>query len=381
MDPDAIGWVLEESRRQWWNLRRWQHSGEAKAWVDARQGRWNHDDWLGLLAGLRESRFWPLDPMAVGEVLEELQVEWRNLRHWEESGLPRQWVDSRQGKWDREDWLRLLEELRCSEYWPLDPDATTIVLQRLTAEWWNFDRWRRTGQARLWVQNHQGQWDHDDWLDLVHVLRGSQFWPLNLDAVGEILEEAKRQYRNLDRWRQSGEATRWVAARGGHWTPAELPGLLESLSQSRYGPMDPAAIEGVLEECRNLHDWQKSDHARAWVDARQGKWNHDDWLGLLASLARSRFWPLDPVAVGEALRQLKQEWWNLRRWRSAGLACQWVQVRQGNWGAEDEADLLVSLAGSEFWPIDGVALGGVLAEVRDEWQQRVRPRQAPKEAA
>jgi hypothetical protein len=57
------------------NLRRWQESGQARAWVEAHQGRWDHDDWLALLEELRRSPFWPLQQDAVGRVLEELKLE------------------------------------------------------------------------------------------------------------------------------------------------------------------------------------------------------------------------------------------------------------------------------------------------------------------
>jgi hypothetical protein len=62
------------------NLRRWRESGEARAWVEARQGRWGHQDWLALLESLRRSRFWPMSPEAVGLVLEEAKRDWASRR-------------------------------------------------------------------------------------------------------------------------------------------------------------------------------------------------------------------------------------------------------------------------------------------------------------
>jgi hypothetical protein len=47
---------------------------------------------------------------------------------------------------------------------------------------------------------------------------------------------------------------------------------------------------------------------RAWVEARQGSWNRDDWLALLEALKQSTCWPMQPDAVGLALEQDKQEW-------------------------------------------------------------------------
>jgi hypothetical protein len=58
------------------NLRRWQESGRARAWVEAHNGRWNHEDWLALLEELRRSPFWPMQPDKVGMVLEDAKREW-----------------------------------------------------------------------------------------------------------------------------------------------------------------------------------------------------------------------------------------------------------------------------------------------------------------
>jgi hypothetical protein len=58
------------------NLRRWRESGQARAWVEARQGCWNHDDWLALLEELKGSSLWPMKADAVGLMLEETKREW-----------------------------------------------------------------------------------------------------------------------------------------------------------------------------------------------------------------------------------------------------------------------------------------------------------------
>ena len=58
------------------NLRRWRESGQARSWVQARRGSWGHADWLALLDDLRRSPFWPMDPAAVGLVLEEEKRRW-----------------------------------------------------------------------------------------------------------------------------------------------------------------------------------------------------------------------------------------------------------------------------------------------------------------
>lgn len=58
------------------NLRRWRESGQARAWVESRQGQWGHAEWLALLEDLKRSPFWPMQPAAVGLVLEDEKRQW-----------------------------------------------------------------------------------------------------------------------------------------------------------------------------------------------------------------------------------------------------------------------------------------------------------------
>ncbi len=57
-------------------VRRWKESGQAWAWVEKRQGCWNHDEWLAFLEEVKRSPFWPMNADAVGMVLEEIKREW-----------------------------------------------------------------------------------------------------------------------------------------------------------------------------------------------------------------------------------------------------------------------------------------------------------------
>ncbi len=58
------------------NLRRWRESGQTRSWVEAHQGQWGHQDWLALLDELKQSAFWPMEPQAVGLALEDAKREW-----------------------------------------------------------------------------------------------------------------------------------------------------------------------------------------------------------------------------------------------------------------------------------------------------------------
>src|SRR5262249_23565352 len=58
----------------------------------------------------------------------------------------------------------------------------------------NLARWKTTGLPQVWVEDHHGRWTHADWGQLLDSLRQSSFWPIDEAAVGEHLEQLKRQY-------------------------------------------------------------------------------------------------------------------------------------------------------------------------------------------
>jgi hypothetical protein len=58
----------------------------------------------------------------------------------------------------------------------------------------NIARWRESGQPWLWVEEHNGQWNHEEWLSLLKTLKDSDFWPMEPDAIGTVLEETKRDW-------------------------------------------------------------------------------------------------------------------------------------------------------------------------------------------
>jgi hypothetical protein len=358
------------------NLRRWRDSGLPRQWLEDRQGRWDHAAWEQLLADLRQSEFWPLDAAAVGRTLEEMRHEHDNLQRWLASGQPRRWVEMHDGRWGHDEWCSLLEYLRYSAFWPVAPAAVGQLIERLAQERANLRRWQETGAARHWVEERQGSWDHHDWLALVELLRPSGFWPLELAEVARTLEELKRGYENVRRWQDSGAARLWAERFAGRGDHAARLTLLDALQKSEFWPMEPLALEKALQEieaeARNLRRWEESGTARQWLDAQQGQWSQADWQTLLEDLRASAFWPLAPAALGRRLGQLKLEWWNLERWRVSGLARRWIEAHQGDWSAADWQALLVDLEKCGFWPLDTMALGRMLAEMRADWWQ-LRP--------
>ena len=66
--------------------------------------------------------------------------------------------------------------------------------QKVKSEVANVKHWRESGQPQAWVEAHNGQWNHADWLALLEELKRSPFWPMHPDAVGQALEDAKRDW-------------------------------------------------------------------------------------------------------------------------------------------------------------------------------------------
>ncbi len=56
------------------------------------------------------------------------------------------------------------------------------------------------------MEEHQGQWNHQDWLALLDRVKQSSYWPLNPAEMGAVLEEVKDAWLKDQRERQAGEA-------------------------------------------------------------------------------------------------------------------------------------------------------------------------------
>lgn len=68
----------------------------------------------------------------------------------------------------------------------------------------NLIRWRESGQPQLWVSERRGQWSHEDWLSLLESLKRTQYWPMDPDVIGGVLEQIKR------RWREGPKAQKTI---------------------------------------------------------------------------------------------------------------------------------------------------------------------------
>src|SRR5262245_55834961 len=174
--------------------------------------------------------------------------------------------------------------------------------------------WERE-QARRWVEARRGHWDHTQWLKLIGELRRAGWVDLDPDTVGRILEREKVRYENLRRWREGGEAWRWVEARRGTWSHHEFMTLLAGLN-CWLGPIDAAALGELLNDFARLHHrlglWVERGTARRWVAERRGEWGHGDWLAFLDQVEEEGFGDVPAPLVGLTLEGAKRDYWNLR---------------------------------------------------------------------
>jgi hypothetical protein len=373
MEPASIRAILEALSMPF-NLRRWQQSGEPWRWVGAHHGAWNHDDWLALLAALRHSEFWPLHPEAVGAVLAQTHALWWNLERWKRSGFPQTWVESRQGMWNHADWLALLDTVRQSEFWPIEPGMVGATLEEYKRRYHNLIRWQFSGHPRRWVEARQGTWDDAEWRSLTAALRESVFWPLDMASVARVLESHQREWWNLRRWRDAGLARRWVEVHGGQWQHDDWLTLLATLRASGYWPIDPAALGQALEEARvewaNLQRWRDSHEPRAWLAVHEDGWRAADLDALAHSLWQSEYWPIDLRAVEALLRELAREQANLQDWQASGSPDKWVALRADGWTHTDWLALTDELRESEFWPLPLDDVGSALMQRRQALKVR-----------
>ncbi|MBX3393492.1 MAG: hypothetical protein KF787_12680 [Phycisphaeraceae bacterium] len=59
-------------------------------------------------------------------------------------------------------------------------------------------------------------------------------------------------------------------------------------------------------EKNNLHFWRRSDMPLMWVMRHPQGWNHDDWLGLLDELKKTRHWPMNEAEIGRTIESLRR---------------------------------------------------------------------------
>jgi uncharacterized Zn-finger protein/ribosomal protein L32 len=118
----------------------------------------------------------------------------------------------------------------------------------------NLKRWKDSSHPRTWVEAHKGAWNHADWLSLVEELEQSEYWPLNLDAVGQVLEELEQEYKK----RQPApgppplpptiapEAAEWYFARGGTQNgPVTWAQLRQRAASGQLQPTDMVWKNGM----------------------------------------------------------------------------------------------------------------------------------------
>ncbi len=57
----------------------------------------------------------------------------------------------------------------------------------------NLDRLRESGLILKFVTEHNGEWNHSDWLSFCAKIESQGFTPIDLDQVGLLLEDKKAE--------------------------------------------------------------------------------------------------------------------------------------------------------------------------------------------
>lgn len=103
------------------------------------------------------------------------------------------------------------------------------------------------------------------------------------------------------------ESGKSVHCHNGCWILADWDDSVSSrLSPARRFAVDVASVDP-------LRKWKESGEPLKWVEDHKGQWNHQDWLGLLAAMKNSQYWPMEPDSVGAVLEEIKREWWKQRQ--------------------------------------------------------------------
>ena len=68
------------------------------------------------------------------------------------------------------------------------------MAERLSKAESNLKKLRRSPIPMTFVKKQKGSWNHQNWLDFLAYLEEKQYFPIDTDRVGLLLEEKKKQY-------------------------------------------------------------------------------------------------------------------------------------------------------------------------------------------
>lgn len=69
-----------------------------------------------------------------------------------------------------------------------------MAKERISKEDSNLKKLRKSPIPMNFVKKQNGIWDHQNWLDFLKNLEEKQYFPIDTDKVGLLLEEKKKQY-------------------------------------------------------------------------------------------------------------------------------------------------------------------------------------------
>lgn len=67
---------------------------------------------------------------------------------------------------------------------------------KISAEEANLRKLSRSPIPMNFVKKHNGEWNHQDWLDFLEYLKEKKYFPIDTDRVGLLLEDKKVLFHN-----------------------------------------------------------------------------------------------------------------------------------------------------------------------------------------
>lgn len=75
-----------------------------------------------------------------------------------------------------------------------NPKGVTKMAKALSKPESNLKKLTKSPIPMNFVKKHNATWNHQDWLDFLDYLKEKNYFPIDTDKVGLLLEEKKAQY-------------------------------------------------------------------------------------------------------------------------------------------------------------------------------------------
>jgi chromatin remodeling complex protein RSC6 len=84
-----------------------------------------------------------------------------------------------------------------------DPELVDLLRRHVSANQRSdsgasLNQWKSSQEPESWVRKHLDGWSHKDWLELLALLRNSQYWPMDETAIGQHIEMLRAKLKTAE---------------------------------------------------------------------------------------------------------------------------------------------------------------------------------------